>query len=120
MRGAVYLGALLLCIGCEGRAEPTLPATPGPAEHDRVEPRDPSSDPVLLPAEPAVAAEQTEAATTNTDLQDRIDSVLPVAAEERFLAIPWRTNLMAARREAQATGKPIFLWIMVGNPQGCT
>jgi hypothetical protein len=53
-------------------------------------------------------------------LQERINSVLPEPAEERFLAVPWRTNLMAARREAQESGKPIFLWIMVGNPQGCT
>ncbi len=53
-------------------------------------------------------------------LQERIAGVLPEPAEERFLQVPWRTNLMAARREAQATGKPVFLWIMVGNPQGCT
>jgi hypothetical protein len=46
--------------------------------------------------------------------------VVPTPAEEKFLTVPWETNLMAAREEAQKTGKPLFLWIMVGNPQGCT
>jgi hypothetical protein len=64
----------------------------------------------------AIAAADAPGASLGT----RIDSVLPTAQEDRFLSVPWRTNLMAARREAQEQGKPIFLWIMVGNPQGCT
>src|SRR5205814_832624 len=47
-------------------------------------------------------------------------AVLPTATEDRYLSVHWRTNLMAARREAQAQGKPLFLWMMVGNPLGCT
>ena len=35
-------------------------------------------------------------------------------------AIPWRTDLWEARREAAAAGKPIFLWEMDGHPLGCT
>ena len=53
-------------------------------------------------------------------LAERVRAIAPTAEEDRFLAVPWRTNLMAARREAQAAGRPIFLWMMVGNPQGCT
>ena len=53
-------------------------------------------------------------------LKQKIDVVLPKAAEERWLTIPWRTNVMEARTEAQRSGKPLFLWIMNGNPLGCT
>ena len=53
-------------------------------------------------------------------LDARIREVVPTEDEDRFLAVTWRTNLTAARREAQDLGRPIFLWMMVGNPQGCT
>lgn len=53
-------------------------------------------------------------------LDAKIASVLPRPSEELWRAVPWRTNLMVAREEAQNAHKPIFLWIMVGNPQGCT
>jgi hypothetical protein len=53
-------------------------------------------------------------------LDDRIAALMPRPEEERWKQVPWRTNLMAARDEAQRVGKPVFLWIMVGNPQGCT
>jgi hypothetical protein len=70
---------------------------------------------IAAPATPAPA----QAAATPT-LDERVAAMLPTEDEERFLRVGWRTNLMAARREAQAAGRPIFLWIMVGNPQGCT
>jgi hypothetical protein len=70
---------------------------------------------------PSQAAEAVAAADEpGASLAARIDSVLPTEKEDRFLSVPWRTNLMAARREAEEQGRPIFLWIMVGNPQGCT
>ena len=50
----------------------------------------------------------------------RFELVLPRAAEQRWRAVGWETNLMAARAEAQRLNRPVFLWIMVGNPQGCT
>jgi hypothetical protein len=53
-------------------------------------------------------------------LDDKVAKVLPQAADDKFLEVGWRTNLMEARVESQKTGKPIFLWIMVGNPQGTT
>ena len=47
--------------------------------------------------------------------------VQPDASEiEWRTRIPWRTSLWAARREAAATGKPIYLWEMDGHPLGCT
>lgn len=55
-----------------------------------------------------------------SDLTARIAEVLPTAQEEKWLRIPWRTNLASARQEAQRQGKPIFMWIMNGHPFGCT
>jgi hypothetical protein len=54
------------------------------------------------------------------DLKTSIASVLPSKEEETWLSVPWRTNLMAARVEAQTAKKPMFLWVMNGHPMGCT
>jgi hypothetical protein len=53
-------------------------------------------------------------------LDAKIAAVLPTKEEEKWLSIPWRTNLMRARKESQETGKPMFWWIMNGHPLGCT
>lgn len=55
-----------------------------------------------------------------SDLAKRVAALLPTEEEETFLRIPWRTDLLEARREANEQGKPIFLWLMNGNPLGCT
>ena len=67
-----------------------------------------------------IAADLAAADAPGATLERRIASVVPTPAEEKFLTVPWRTNVMAARDEAQRAGRPLFLWIMVGNPQGCT
>ena len=53
-------------------------------------------------------------------LDDKIAPLLPRPEEERWLKIPWRTDFAAARAEANREGKPLFLWMMDGNPLGCT
>lgn len=53
-------------------------------------------------------------------LERNMAAVLPKPEEERWLQIPWRTHVMQARDEAQKQGKPLFLWVMNGNPLGCT
>lgn len=53
-------------------------------------------------------------------LDAKIASILPSKEEDKWLSIPWRTNLMRARKESQDTGKPMFWWIMNGHPLGCT
>ncbi len=53
-------------------------------------------------------------------IDNRFALVLPAETEEAWRAVGWRTNLMEAREVAQKQNRPIFLWIMVGNPQGCT
>ena len=52
-------------------------------------------------------------------LDDRVRSVLPTADEERWLEIPWLTNIADARADAERQGKPVLLWVMNGNPLGC-
>jgi hypothetical protein len=46
--------------------------------------------------------------------------LLPPARPERWETIPWRTDLCAARDEAERAGKLLFLWTMNGHPLGCT
>ena len=55
-----------------------------------------------------------------SDIDAKIASILPSTEEEKWMTVPWRTNLNQARRDSVATGKPIFMWIMNGNPMGCT
>ncbi len=54
---------------------------------------------------------------------DRLSPLLalvkPAAGEDKWAAIPWRTSLWEARREAARAGKPIVLWEMDGHPLGC-
>ena len=45
--------------------------------------------------------------------------IKPKPDELRWRAIPWETDLWAARRMAEQAGKPIFLWAMNGHPLGC-
>ena len=60
------------------------------------------------------------AAALVATLDQKIQAVLRTPHEERWMQIPWRTNLMAARAESLASGKPMFLWVMNGSPLGCT
>ncbi|HQZ28251.1 MAG TPA: hypothetical protein PK648_08890 [Verrucomicrobiales bacterium] len=53
-------------------------------------------------------------------LEERFETVLPSEDEQAWREVGWQTNLMVAREEAQKRQRPIFLWIMVGNPHGCT
>lgn len=77
----------------------------------------PSSPQDQLQRNPPAATSQTvgEAET----LAARIATVLPTPAEERWLQVPWRLDLVQARAEAQRSGKPLFLWINEGHPLGC-
>lgn len=72
---------------------------------------------LIVAALPNQAAQKADTAQS---LDAKIATVLPRPQEERWLTIPWRTNLMQARLEAQNLNRPIFLWIMNGHPMGCT
>jgi hypothetical protein len=43
----------------------------------------------------------------------------PRPEEEKWLQIPWLTDLWQARTKAAAEGKPILLWEMDGSPMAC-
>jgi hypothetical protein len=43
----------------------------------------------------------------------------PRPEEEKWLQIPWLTDLWEARKKAAAEGKPILLWEMDGSPMAC-
>ena len=43
----------------------------------------------------------------------------PNADEEKFMKIPWMTDLWEARKKAAAEDRPILLWEMDGHPLGC-
>jgi hypothetical protein len=53
-------------------------------------------------------------------LEKRFERVLPTETEEAWRSVAWRTNLMEARAIAQEQKRPGCLWIIVGNPHGCT
>lgn len=69
---------------------------------------------VFAVPEPALTAESAQS------LDTKIASILPTREEDRWLNVPWRTNLTQARLEAQTLNRPMFLWIMNGHPMGCT
>ena len=46
--------------------------------------------------------------------------IRPGPQEQKWLQIPWLTDLWEARKQASESGKPILLWEMDGNPLGCT
>lgn len=71
--------------------------------------------PRLPGAEPASVRGPT--AETFARLQTLIK---PQPKEDKWLEIPWLTNLWQARKRAAAEGKPILLWEMDGHPLGCT
>jgi hypothetical protein len=54
-----------------------------------------------------------------SDFERLRDWIVAKPDEERWTAIPWETDLWAARRRAEEVNKPIFMWAMNGNPLGC-
>ena len=57
---------------------------------------------------------------TKVSLDELVAPLLPTDMENKWLRIPWRTDVLVARREAAQQGKPIFMWMMDGDPLGCT
>lgn len=68
----------------------------------------------------SLASEPTSALLSPKSIGSIHALIKPQAAEEKWLQIPWLTNLHEARQQAAAEGKPILLWEMDGHPLGCT
>ena len=66
-----------------------------------------------------LASASAQEAKAPQTLEEKVASVRPAEQEERWLEIPWQTDLVEARAEAQRQGKPLFLWIMDGHPLAC-
>lgn len=67
-----------------------------------------------------VHSDESPESKRGAPLEERIARLLPTDAENRWRRIAWHSDLLTARREANRTGKPIFMWIMNGSPLGCT
>jgi hypothetical protein len=68
----------------------------------------------------ALEQEPSKPGVKAATLDEKIAGVLPKASEEAWNTIPWRFDFAAARAEANREGKPMFVWMMNGNPLGCT
>jgi len=75
-----------------------------------------SGNPVKMPV---ITQQMIRSSFGNTFIK-RLESVQPSMTDDRWKAIPWMTNIMAARQRSVKEKLPILMWIMVGNPQGCT
>lgn len=68
----------------------------------------------------ACAAEPDARLRPTADNFARIHALIrPRPEEEKWLQIPWLTDLWEARQKAAAEGKPILLWEMDGSPMAC-
>jgi hypothetical protein len=75
-----------------------------------------SGNPVKMPV---ITQQKIQSIFGDTFLK-RLESVQPSGTDDRWKSIPWMTNIMAARQRSTKEKLPILMWIMVGNPQGCT
>lgn len=68
----------------------------------------------LLPA--AVFAGQENPGTDGTGLAAKADGVRATAAEMSFKRIPWVTDLFEGFRLARKERRPVFLYMITGDP----
>ena len=59
-------------------------------------------------------------AISPTQFQTLHTAVAPRGESERWMEIPWQTDLQAARKLAAQEKKPLLMWVMDGHPLGCT
>lgn len=75
----------------------------------------PDSEPRRVPLRDAPRATPIDPAA----FRALFDSLAPDAQDMKWASIPWQTDLWEARKLAAEQDKPIFAWMMNGNPLGC-
>jgi hypothetical protein len=75
----------------------------------------PDTEPVRVPLRDAPQAPPLDPSV----LPALLNSIIAREDEMTWASIPWQTDLWEARRIANEQGKPIFAWMMNGNPLGC-
>jgi hypothetical protein len=74
---------------------------------------------LLLPGASARGPADVRLAPTPENFAKFQAFLRPRPEEEKWLQIPWMTDLWEARKKAAAEGKPILLWEMDGSPMAC-
>ena len=88
----------------------TAAATTPPAES-----RPPEPEPLRVPLRDAPRARPIDHAA----FRDTLAFLTPKPNDMKWASIPWQTDLWEARKLAADQDKPIFAWMMNGNPLGC-
>lgn len=69
---------------------------------------------ISLAATTAIAAEPSR--SDQADLERKAAAVRATAAEMNFLKIPWETDLFEGFRAAEMEKRPVFLYLITGDP----
>ena len=79
------------------------------------------SSPPTRPTLGGLAVPGFEAKTLPSEQFTKIHAaVAPSGENERWMEIPWASDLQEARQKAVQEKKPLLMWIMDGHPLGCT
>ena len=72
----------------------------------------------LHQAASVVAQEPAESGLTVTEFE-KLHKMLQPPKDELWRTIPWHVSILEGRKAAAKTGKPIFVWVAIGEPLGC-
>ena len=75
----------------------------------------PQPDPLRQPLRDAPQTRPLDPAS----FRDALAFITPQPDDMKWASIPWQTDLWEARKLAAEKDKPIFAWMMNGNPLGC-
>ena len=64
--------------------------------------------------------QMTPIMSMDESLRKSVQDLMPTNQELKHLKIPWQTDFVKARNQAEKENKPLFVWMMNGNPLGCT
>lgn len=68
----------------------------------------------------ATPKDTTRHELTRNNLDTYLKKVVQNQSERAWKEIPWQNDFEFALYEANQTDKPVLLWVMNGDPLGCT